>query len=418
MSALAKFLLQNGKRVGGCDRELSPQILKLQKLGFCLEKEEDINAIISYQVIVYTDAIMHNHPLLIAALNSKKTVFSRGVFLYEVSRCFTNVIAIAGSHGKTTCTAMLAHVYHCAKIPFACHIGGEDLLFDNFFQSGWQTFITEACEYKKNYLHLRPNIAVMLNQGNDHMECYGTPETLRLCNQKFLQSAEKAIVRYGEFNGGITFGLDVRADYFADKIHKKEGKYTFNLCKKAKHMGQISLSVAGKHNVFNALAVYAVADSMGIQHRYIVRGLSDFKGVKRRFERMPNYYGATCIADYAHHPDEILATLKTARVITKGKIYVIFQPHTYSRTKNLFKQFVSALKNQKKLLIYRTYAAREYYDDAGSAYTLSLAIKNSRYADGVQDIKDFLTDVTVDDCILFLGAGDIYDIAWQVVKNQ
>ena len=140
--------------------------------------------------------------------------------------------------------------------------------------------------------------------------------------------------------------------------------------------------------------------------------------MERRFENIGKFNNAVCIADYAHHPNEIRATLRTVQKLTQGKLFVVFQPHTYSRTKNLFKQFVKVLSPLNNLLIYKTFAAREYFDDAGSALTLSQSIKKSRYGDDVIDIKDFISKAEEGDKILFLGAGDIYYIAKRIISEK
>ena len=176
-------------------------------------------------------------------------------------------------------------------------------------------------------------------------------------------------------------------------------------------MGRVSLSVYGKHNVLNALAAIAAARTLGIPFSDIAEGINDFKGVERRFENIGKIHGARCVADYAHHPREIKSALVTAKKLNKGKIFVVFQPHTYSRTKNLFKDFVKTLSCVNNLLVYKTFAAREYFDDAGSALTLSQKLKKSAYGDCPADIVDFLQSAKAGDTVLFLGAGDIYEVA-------
>ena len=173
----------------------------------------------------------------------------------------------------------------------------------------------------------------------------------------------------------------------------------------------------GKHNILNALAVVTVCLNVGMGFDVIAQGIADFDGVERRFERLGEVNGAVCIADYAHHPSEIRATLQAARKIAKGKLITVFQPHTYSRTKNLFKDFVKVLSPLNKLLIYRTFPAREYFDDAGSALTLSQAVKRSVYGDSAGDIKNFIDCAEEGDVVLFLGAGNIYDIAKLIINS-
>ena len=418
MSALAKYLLGRGKRVAGSDITESIYTRELKKLGAKVSTGTNRESVADYEVVVYTDAIGENDTQLVEAKRLNKFILSRGQFLYEVSREFGKVFAISGCHGKTTCTAMLAHIFFAANKNFSAHIGGRDVDFTNFIYRGNDFLITEACEYKKNFLLLKPNVAVILNGRPDHLECYGDEEELENCYLQFANSAEVKVSLYGDIGGGLTFGFDKNADYHSKNITENAGKYSFTAYEGDCELGKINLSVYGKHNVLNALAAIAVARSAQIPFVKIRDGLSQFKGVERRFEKIGDFGGAACFADYAHHPDEIRATLRTARKISAGRLFVIFQPHTYSRTKNFMRQFVRVLAPLNNLLIYRTFAAREYYDDAGSALTLSQRIKKSRYGDDKRDIAEFLFKATADDLVLFLGAGDIYEIAKDLVKNQ
>ena len=249
---------------------------------------------------------------------------------------------------------------------------------------------------------MKPDTAVVLNTRPDHLECYGSEENLKLCYSRFLCGAEGKISLYKDIaTDGLTFGFDKNADYYAGNIAETDGFYSFK--------------VYGKHNILNALAAIAAARSEKISFTDIQAGLSSFEGVERRFETLGESGGVRYIADYAHHPDEIRASIRTVQRLAKGRLFVVFQPHTYSRTKNLMKQFIKVLSNLNNLLIYRTYAAREYYDDAGSALTLSQKIKKSRYGDDAKDIAEFISRASAGDAVLFLGAGDIYDIAKKVV---
>lgn len=418
MSALALYLADCGKTVAGSDIADSAYVEKLRSKGIRVTLEYGAESVADFDVIVYTDAIRENDIQLIEALRLDKKIISRGQLLYEISRDFRCVIAVSGCHGKTTCTAMLAHIFDAAERDFCVHVGGEDIKFGNYYKRGKDFFITEACEYKKNFLLLKPDVAVVLNSRPDHLECYGSEAELKNSYISFADSAAVKIGLYGDVNiGGLTFGFDKNADYSARKISEEGGYYSFSAFEGDCELGAVILGVYGKHNILNALAAIAVARSAQIPFNKIQCGLLSFSGVERRFEKIGVINGAQCIADYAHHPDEIRASLRTAKKITRGKIYTVFQPHTYSRTRLLFRQFIKVLSTQNNLLIYRTYAAREYYDDAGSALTLSQKIKKSRYGDNGRDIEDFISSAGEGDTVLFLGAGDIYDIAKSVIEN-
>ncbi len=251
------------------------------------------------------------------------------------------------------------------------------------------------------------------------MECYGDESALKKAYMEFAKRAAVTVSLYKDlpFDFGRTFGFDKYSDYYAKNMKLINGAYSFELYEDAKEEAFISLAVYGRHNVLNALAAAATARCAGIPFKFIKEGLASFSGVERRFENIGEVNGARCVADYAHHPNEIRATVRTAQKLTDGRLFVVFQPHTYSRTKNLFDSFVKALSPLNNLLIYRTYAAREYFDDAGSALTLSQSVKKSHYGDKPEDIKEFIKKAGKGDVILFLGAGDIYYIAKKLMEN-
>lgn len=420
MSGLAKYLLTLGKKVGGSDISPNDYTDELIERGAEISFAQNSADICGYDLIVYTDAIKEGDIRLSEARRLSKIIMSRGIFLNELCRNFKKIIAVSGCHGKTTCSAMLAHIFAADNKKFAAHIGGKDLKYSNFYYCGTDYFITEACEYKKNFLLIKPDIAVILNSDADHIECYGTEAELKKAYLQFADGAGTAVSLYCDlpFSQGLSFGFDKSADYYARNIKNNGGMYSFTACTDSEDLGCIQLKVYGKHNVLNAVAATAAAKLAGISFDSIRDGLSSFKGVERRFENIGEYNGAGCIADYAHHPAEIRAVIRTAQKMTVGKLYVIFQPHTYSRTKIFFKQFIEALCHLNNLLIYKTFAAREYYDDAGSALTLSQHLKKSRYGDSADDIFDFMSKAGSGDKILFLGAGDIYYIAKKCVDAQ
>ncbi|MCD7729783.1 MAG: Mur ligase domain-containing protein, partial [Clostridia bacterium] len=417
MGALAKYMLALRKKVGGSDEKDTPALTELKSLGALID---DGSADISrYDTIVYTDAIKPNDSQLKQARSLNKKVIPRGKFLREICKNFNNVTAICGCHGKTTCTAMLSNIYFTANKKFMAHIGGRDINLSNFYYSGNDSIITEACEYKRNFLSLKPDIAVVLNTGCDHIECYRDYEDLKQSYVKFASRAKKVVSLYGGVcaEGAVTFGFSREADFYAEKIKCGSGGTSFELYSYGEKRGRIDINAYGRHNVLNALAAAAAADAAGIALEDIRQGLRHFNGVERRMEKIGLYCGANCIADYAHHPEEIKATVKTVKKLTQGEVFVVFQPHTYSRTKNLFPQFVSVLSDIRHLLIYKTFAAREYYDDAGSALTLCNSVKRAKYGESPIDIENFINKAKKSDIILFLGAGDIYFIAKSIVNR-
>ena len=208
------------------------------------------------------------------------------------------------------------------------------------------------------------------------------------------------------------------ADYRATQLRAIGERYAFTVEEYGKAICRIRLQAIGRCNVYNALAAFAAMRSFGFHEKDIALGIQSFQAVKRRFERIGAYHGATFICDYAHHPREIASTLATAQGISRGNLYVVFQPHTYSRTKLLMKEFIQTLRPIKNLMIYKTFPAREKYDEEGSALRLSQLLGNCLYAESVFVLRTWLkTTLKEGDTVLFLGAGDIYYAAQYLLKE-
>lgn len=426
MSALAKFLSVKGYAVVGSDGTRGEETENLAFYGVKVfigedgERQELLNA----DAVVYTDAIPPTHAELTRAKRLQKRLFSRAELLSIVCAAFPHTVAVAGSHGKTTCTSICTHVLKSVGVPFTAHIGGEDSTYGNFYSNGFEYFLTEACEYKKNILKIQADAAVLLNIDRDHMECYDGEEDLKNCFRAYCQAAKTAFVcaddekcaNLGEF---ATFGIqNPLSDYRAVDLRASGERYSFTVEEYGKPLCRIRLKAIGKCNVYNALAAFAVMRSFGFDEKELKRGVENFEAVKRRFERIGAFRGASFVCDYAHHPREIAATIATAEGICKGTLYVVFQPHTYSRTRLLMREFVDVLRPVKNLMIYKTFPAREKYDGEGSAETLARNIGNCLYSENVYVLKTWLKKTVKEgDTVLFLGAGDVYYAAQYLIKE-
>ncbi len=425
MSALAKFLSTQGYEVLGSDgvRGEETENLAFYGVKVFIGEDGEREQLKSADMVVYTDAIPSSHTELITAKKLKKRLISRADLLSVLSEAFSHTIAVAGSHGKTTCTSMCAHILKSVGVPFTAHIGGEDSVLGNFYISGDEYFITEACEYKRNILKIQPETAILLNIDRDHMECYRDETHLIDCFRKYCDGAKWAFVcaddtRCQNLGAYSTFGIDdILADYRATELRVNDEKYSFTVEEYGKPICRIRLNAIGRCNIYNALASFSAMRSYGFDEKEIKKGIESFQAVKRRFEKIGVYRGASFICDYAHHPKEILATLATAEGISKGALYVVFQPHTYSRTKLLLKDFIKVLKPVKNLMVYKTYSAREKYDEEGSASRLADCL-GCLYSENIYALKTWLkTTLKEGDTVLFLGAGDIYYIAQYLLKE-
>ncbi len=419
MNALSKYLIGMGFEISGSDSVKSKLTDEIEALGGETYIGHDGRNIGDAQIVVYSSAIGEDNPELIEARKRGLYILSRAELLKMISENFGAVLAISGCHGKTTTTCMLAHIFRCAGKQFTSHIGGIDLVLGNCYSDGDDYFITEACEFKKNLLLLNPDTAICLGTQFDHPDSYKDEEDLKNCYFEFIGKGKKAIINGDDQNlsaytgeNAVKFGASSNNDYYPTEIREKRGKYSFTLNYGKDKKIPIKLKVYGKHNVYNALAACAAAIENGISEEAIKEGLSSFIGVERRFENIGKLNGATIIADYAHHPDEIGAAVKTAEKIARKKLYVVFQPHTYSRTISLKDKFVDVLTEIDELVLYKTYPAREDYIYGGSAYDLFLACgkKGEYFGDFDQMISYYKDKLKRGDILLVLGAGDIYDL--------
>ncbi len=417
MSALAEYLLSKGKSVSGSDRTENEQTDRLKKLGskiFAGHYSKNVNG---SQAVVYTSAINDDNPELKFAKKHGIPLIKRSELLSEALNEYKTSICVAGSHGKTTCTAMLSRVLKDLELSPTAFIGGEDVVLGNFHKGDGDFVVCEACEYKRNFLNLQSKIKIALNIDNDHLDSFGSMENAVKDFRAFVKNSV-AFVNADDENckslAGVktyTFGIEGIADYTAKRIKKKRYGIRFAVYKNDKKLGGIKLFLFGKHNVYNALAVVGVCDYLGLDFKSVSKSIESFRSVKRRSEYLGKFGKTAVYADYAHHPKEIEAVLTAFGV--NGKDAVIFQPHTYSRTKILINDFVRSLKNIKNLAIYKTFSAREKDDYSGSESKLCLELsKKSDYVPALclneKELFAFIKTLKGKKRVFVLGAGDIY----------
>lgn len=425
MSALAELSLQSGFRVGGSDRTPSDLTRSLQSHGATLFFGHDASHIRDYDAVVYTVAIDPENPEYLAAKEAHKPLFSRADYLGYVMSEFRTRIGIAGMHGKTSCTAITAEillraadptVFCGAKLPALenspCRIGNAR-----------EHFLFEACEYMDSFLDFSPTLAVILNIGLDHVDYFHSMEQIRT---SFLRYAEQVGKQGGvlynaddtecrrtleAFVGKThTFAIRSSADFTAKNIRTTHGTVTFDFCVQNEVLCSPTLHTVGLHSVYNALAAASAAYLSGISSQAIEEGIRSFSGAGRRMEYKGKLLsGATVYDDYAHHPDEIRATLSAARELGAKRILCVYQPHTYSRTAGLLDEFADALKDADRILLADIYAAREENRLGITSKTLAERIGNSAlYCDSFDKLASTVTaEARADDLVLVMGAGDI-----------
>ncbi len=392
MSALAVILKKDGNIVCGCDKNYKrcPKILANEKIKVFPEKK--LREIKTCDFVVVTSAIKDDNIALSYAKKHNKICKTRGEVLGEIASKYEKVIAVAGSHGKTTTTAMIYHVLSVAGKKPSLHLGGN--LIDestNVVTGDKEYFVTEACEYFDNFLHLHPYIAVVTNLEKEHMDYFKTFTNEKKSFSKF-KSQSKHVVESLSYDA-----KNVR-------INKKCG-VSFDIIKNDKKLLEINLKIGGFYNVKNALFAFEVCKKLGIPNGIIKLGLETFLGTQKRLENK-KYLEKNIIVDYAHHPTEIQNVYNFLRKLKKKNI-LIFQPHTFSRSQEFKDEFVKILTKFDKIYIFKTYPAREKPKDGLSAFELSKLIKNSVYLDKKSQVKKVILSQQNEEVTVVMGAGDL-----------
>lgn len=421
MSALAQILLSQGNIVTGCDISKSNYTQKLENLGvkvFYCHAEQNIQ---NCDFVVYNSAISNQNPELVYAQKNHIPLVSRAELLAEISNKFENIIAISGMHGKSTTTTMIAEVFLNAGLNPTIHLGATSKkISSNVFVGDNKYFITEACEYKNNFLSLHPTVSVVLNVEEEHLDFFKNFQNIKSSFTRFAKQSKTLISNTSVdfLCPTISFG---KSGYTAKNIKQlKNGGNHFECWFKGKKLFTVKLNAFGKHNVQNALACIAVCRHFKINDKIIVETLENFKGLKRRFEiknDMP-----LIIHDYAHHPVEIKSCIEAIKDFSNKKLTLVFQPHTYSRTKTLFGDFCSSLSLCDNLVLLKTYSAREKYIVGGSAKNLFDKINktkpNTQYFKSFKKCKEYLINtISNNDILLFAGAGDIELLSNKIAKE-
>lgn len=437
MSALAEILVKSGFSVSGSDLKLSNLTQKLSDMGVTIYEGHEKSHIVNPDVVVYTAAVKQDNPEYIAAKEKNIPMMDRAELLGLIMKNYQYSIAVAGTHGKTTTTSMVSHILLAANVDPTIHVGGElDAIGGNVHVGGNQYFVTEACEYADSFLKFAPYIGIILNIEADHLDYFKDLDHILSSFLAFTQkihpegyaviNADQGHIEY--FKGKlpcniITYGKDNdQADYSAANItYNEKGFGSFEVLFKGQSMGSISLSVPGEHNVYNALSAIASATALGIDFKDIQQGLKNFGGTHRRFEYKGTAKGITIIDDYAHHPTEITATLQAAKNYPHRKLWCVFQPHTYSRTKTLLKEFSTAFNEADGVIITDIYAARE--KDPGDIHAKDLvkAVEphnpQVHYISELHNIPEFIFQHVSDgDLLITMGAGTVYTVGENMLK--
>ena len=436
MSALAQLLKRDGCFVQGSDEVISDELKRLVRKQIRVFIGHSKDNVLGADVVVYSSAIHENNPELEYARRKGLIVLKRAELLGMIAENYKNVIAIAGSHGKTTTTAMLGEIFINAGLKPTLHIGGRLKSIKSNYQIGNKKyFITENCEYKDNFLFVKPDISLILNIDSDHLDYF-----------KDLEGVKKSFYRYavGTKQGGInivfdgdknsqmiktldnvvTFGFYKSSDMYAVNIKEyKKGYYSFDVIFQEYNLGEIKLNILGRHNIINALACVLISFICGIEFDVIKKSIESFSGVERRSDKLGLVNEAEVYHDYAHHPAQIKKMIEGSRELLEegGRLITIFEPHTFSRTKYLLEDFARSFDGADEVILAPVYSARELECEGLTSLDLLAEIKKHNtnviyfksYLEIINHVKNY---VKKGDFVLVLGAGNIEKLARRLVE--
>ncbi len=428
MSGLAKIMKELNYNVAGSDLSSSYLTEDMKNQGITIYSEHKSENIDNMDTLVVSTAISRENPEYKRALEEGIPVLKRGQLLAELLNRKTGV-AVAGTHGKTTTSSMLATVL-LEKDPTIVVGGIVSCIQSNARYGAGEYFVAEADESDNSFLYMRPKYSVITNIEADHLEKHGCLENIKKSFNIFMQQTEREIIAcldneniqdvigYKENVVGYSL-LDKSADIFADDIRISGNKTIYDVYIKGEYVGEFTLSIPGKHNVYNSLPVIYLAREFGLDMGEVKKKIEEFKGAKRRYDVLYDDGNIKIIDDYAHHPTEIEATLQGARSIEKKHITVIFQPHRYSRVKFLLEEFADTFRSADELLLMPVYSAGEKDEFGVSLEDLLKKInhRNSRIVTNKDELEKDLLNRKEDHVYLFMGAGSISGIAHEFAEK-
>jgi UDP-N-acetylmuramate--alanine ligase len=441
LSAIAEIFLSRGYWVSGSDMKESEVTEKLQQAGAMVFIGHAGSNVQGADLVVYSSAVSQDNPELITAMENGIPVANRAEVLGALMSEYTNSIAIAGTHGKTTTTSMVSLILENYGLDPTVLVGGNLSAFNGNVKVGKSPyFVTEACEYMDSFLNLHPSHEIILNIDSDHLDYFKDIDHIVHSFEKFAKLVPKdgTVIAYNAnpFVSAIirdlsckvvTFGFTEQCDYHAENIKFNSlGMPAFDLCYRGEYLCHLQLSIPGEHNVANALAATACCHNLGVDLADIATTLEAYTGTQRRFDVI----GVTkdnirIVDDYAHHPTEIKATLSAANNVPHKNLWCLFQPHTYTRTLALFEDFAESFHAADKVILAEIYAAREKNIYKISSRELVAEIKRIDptkevyFFENFEEIASFvLNNADPGDLVLTMGAGDIYKVAEMILKKD
>lgn len=420
MCPLAEILHSKGYVLTGSDVNESDPLKRIKALGIKVYMGHAAENVSGSDLVVYSAAINRQNPELVEAERLGIPTIERSELLGAVTRKFDRVIGVCGTHGKTTTTACLTQVLLKNELDPTAVIGGRlPMINANGIAGKSEYMVCESCEFVDTFLKLSPDMAILLNIDNDHLDYFKTMENLTASFKKFVHMAKVAVVNgddelavktVEDYEGEVfTFGFGSHNDYTATDIKRARLGFEFTVNFKGKPLFLLKLSVPGRHNILNALSVTAACRYYGIPDDGIKQGIESFGGAGRRFEKLGEWNGVTLVDDYAHHPTEIAATLNAAKQLDFKKVIAVFQPFTFSRTELLKDDFIKTLSIADKVILMPIMGSREVNTTGISSEVLASGIPDAVCVESFDEAAETAVGLAEDgDIIITMGGGDIY----------
>ena len=434
MCPLAEVLAGMGLQVQGSDMSESDTVRQLRAQGIPVAVGHSAENLTDCALVIRTAAIHDDNPEIAGAIARGIPVYERAQAWGAIMQHYQNAVCISGTHGKTTTTSMATHIFMAAQADPTVMIGGTLPLLHSGYRVGrGDTIILESCEYCNSFLNFFPTVAVILNVEADHLDFFKdladiehsfhafadlVPQRGYIISNADDPGAREAVK--GLSHPVFTFGIaDPDADCTAHNVAFHDGCPTFDVVIRGETYAHVELHIAGRHNILNSLAAASAAYVLGIPGSAVEEGLATFHGAGRRFERKGTFHGADVFDDYAHHPAELHALLTTAQSMGYERVICAFQPHTYTRTKALFDDFVRELQLPDVTILAEIYAAREKNDIGISSQDLAAKIPGAVYCSTLDQVADQLAELArPGDLILTVGAGDIFRAGEKLLERN
>ncbi len=432
MFPLAQILHGQGYYLTGSDNNETETLKAVRNMGIPVFMGQRAENIEGADLIVHTAAIMADNPELIAAKNSGVPVIERSVLLGLITSMYDNAVCVCGTHGKTTATSMLTHIFLADGNDLTAVIGGKLKAIGGSGICGKSdVMVCEACEFVDTFLKLYPDTAVILNIDCDHLDYFKTMDNLKLSFTKFCNLTTKKIIYNGDDKNTveavsaaesaaefITFGRSESNKYYPQNIRKISDFHTeFDLYRDGESVTTVAIHVPGDHNVLNAVAACAAALENGCRPESLAKGLSTFFGAVRRFEKLAEINGITFVDDYAHHPTEVTSLLKTAKSMNFKRVWAVHQPFTYSRTATLINEFAEALKIADRVVLTEIMGSRE--KNTYNIYSKDLAekIDGAIWFPTFEEVARYVVDnAESGDLVITFGCGDVYKVGYRMIE--